>query len=242
MIVKLFPLLLILAFIFASIQFSAWRMSRQLRDQSSPLTDPPLERYARLLAKGAGLPLDKVQVRVLDTPALNGVASPDGAIYLTKGFIQQYRQGRFEATELASVIAHELGHVDLGHSRRRMRETAGINATGTAIVMVFSRLIPIIGVWIGQAIVGVLARAVGARNSRSDEYEADAFATALLLKTGIGHEPQTSILSKLEERGTGVQPPSWLMSHPSTRDRIKAITAFAERWTAVEDETGRKSA
>ena len=234
MLFKLLPLIAILGFIYFSMQFSSWRMSRQLRDQSKPLRDPKLQDYARQLAAGAGLPAEKVQVRVLDTPALNGLAAPDGAIYLTQGFVDQYRQGRFNAEEMASVIAHELGHVDMGHSKRRMREAAGMNATGTAIVMVFARLIPIIGVWIGQAVAGVLSRAVGARNSRSDEYEADQFATALLLKTGIGHEHQTSILAKLEAGSSGVQPPSWLMSHPRTQERISAIEAFALRWSSIE--------
>ena len=234
MIVKLFPLLLMLAFVFGSMQFSAWRMSRQLKQGSEPLKDRRLERYAKKLAKGAGLAPESVEVRVLQTPMLNGLAAPDGLIYLTQGFVDQYRQGRFDAEELASVIAHELGHVDMGHAQRRMREATGINATATVIVMAFARLIPIIGIWIGQAVAGILARLVGARNSRSDEFEADQFAAALLLQTGIGVDAQTSLLAKLDQDFTGAQAPSWFMSHPQAKDRIAAINAFAQRWTMIE--------
>jgi len=43
------------------------------------------------------------------------------------------------AAELASVIAHELGHVALGHSRRRMIDFSGQNAMRTALAMVLDQ-------------------------------------------------------------------------------------------------------
>ena len=42
--------------------------------------------------------------------------------------------GEVSAGEIASVIAHELGHVALGHSRKRMIDFSGQNAMRVAWV------------------------------------------------------------------------------------------------------------
>ena len=132
------------------------------------------------------------------------------------------------AEELASVIAHELGHVALGHSRRRMIDFSGQNALRTALAMVLSRFLPGLGIWLANALTSLLA----ARLSRQDEYEADAYAAALLHKAGIGVAPQKSLFAKLDAltQGRAGVVPAWLMSHPRTEDRIRALEAMETRW------------
>ncbi len=130
------------------------------------------------------------------------------------------------------MIAHELGHVALGHSRRRMIDFTGQNAVMMVLSTVLSRLIPGLGVLIAQAIT----RALAAHLSRGDEHEADAYASALLVKAGIGTEPQKSLFRKLGAlTGAGAAGvPAWLMSHPSTDERIRAIEAREARWVTAE--------
>jgi putative metalloprotease len=159
---------------------------------------------------------------------VNGLAAPDGRIFITRGFFDRYRAGEVTAEELASVIAHELGHVALGHSRRRMTDFAAQNAMRTAIAMVLNRFLPGIGGWIGNGLMALLA----ARLSRADEFEADAYASALLVKCGIGTAPQQSLFHKLEHlTGTaGKGTPAWMLSHPKTALRIAAIKQNEARW------------
>ncbi|RZV99355.1 MAG: M48 family metallopeptidase, partial [Rhodobacteraceae bacterium] len=170
-------------------------------------------------------------VHIYEIDPVNGLAAPDGRIFITRGFYNKYRQGEVTAEEMASVIAHELGHVALGHSRRRMIDFSGQNALRTALAMVLSRFLPGIGVWIANGLTTLLA----ARLSRSDEYEADAYASALLTKAGIGTEPQKSLFAKLEEltQSRSGAMPAWLMSHPKTAERVKAIEALEAKWTGV---------
>ena len=108
-----------------------------------------------------------------------------------------------------------------------MIDFSGQNAMRAALGMVLSRFIPFVGVWIANALTSLLA----ARLSRSDEYEADAYASALLVKSGIGVGPQVSLFTKLSaltgNRGTA---PAWLLSHPKTEDRIAAIQANEAKW------------
>jgi putative metalloprotease len=131
---------------------------------------------------------------------------------------------------MASVIAHELGHVALGHSRRRMIDFSGQNAIRTALAMVLSRFLPGIGVWIANAATSMIA----ARLSRNDEYEADAYASALLTKSGIGTAPQKTLFGKLEAltKSNAGAIPAWFLSHPKSADRIAAIEANEAKWTA----------
>jgi putative metalloprotease len=207
---------------------SVWRTSRELDAKSTELADPILRHLSDQMAKA--LDIDRIKVHIYEIDPVNGLAAPDGRIFITRGFFNKYRAGEVNADEIASVIAHELGHVALGHSRRRMIDFSGQNAIRTALAMVLSRFLPGFGVIVANFLTSILA----ARLSRADEYEADAYASALLIKSGIGTAPQISLFHKLDaltasNRGTA---PAWLLSHPKSKERIKAIETNAANWSA----------
>lgn len=189
---KFAPILLALLYGLAMYRFSAWRTARQLDEQSTELMDPKLRALNDRMA--AALELPRIKVHIYEIDPVNGLAAPDGRIFITRGFYRKFQNGEVTGEELASVIAHELGHVALGHSRRRMIDFSGQNALRTALAMVLSRFIPGFGAMIANALTTLLA----ARLSRSDEYEADEYAAALLTKSGIGTAPQKSLFQKLE--------------------------------------------
>jgi putative metalloprotease len=222
---KLTPILLLAAYLTAMWFFSAWRLKRELSEKSSPLTDARLAPLLKRLGIAMGLP--GVKAHVYEVEAVNGLAAPDGRIFLTRGFLRKLDQDEVTAEELASVIAHELGHVAHGHARRRMIDFAGQNAIRLALTGILGRFIPGIGAWVGN----LVASAIAARLSRDDEFEADRFATALMIRAGLGAEPQKSMFRKLE-RLTGARgnAPVWLMSHPPTARRIAAIEENETRW------------
>ncbi len=223
---KFTPILLALLYALAMYRFSVWRTTRELDARSTELADPRLKSVFDRLARALDLP--RVRVHLYEIDPVNGLAAPDGRIFITRGFYRKFQTGEVSAEEMASVIAHELGHVALGHARRRMIDFSGQNALRTALAMILSRFLPGIGVWIANGITSLLA----ARLSRGDEHEADAYAAALLTKAGIGTEPQKSLFQKLEAltSGAGGAMPAWLMSHPKTADRIAAIEKLENRW------------
>lgn len=223
---KLAPILLAILYALAMYRFSVWRTARTLDARSTELTDPVLRHHTAQMALALDLP--RIVVHIHEIPQINGLAAPDGRIFLTRGFYEKYRRGEVSSAELASVIAHELGHVALGHSRRRMIDFSGQNAVRAALAMVLGRFLPGIGIWVANMLTSLLA----ARLSRQDEYEADAWAAALLTKAGIGTGPQKSLFAKLDAlTGAGGRgAPVWMMSHPATPDRIRAIEALERRW------------
>ncbi len=222
---KLTPILLALAYAVGLYWFSAWRTGRELDANSTELADARLRRLTERMARALGL--ERIRVHVYEIAPVNGLAAPDGRIFITRGFLDRYHRGEVTAEELASVIAHELGHVALGHSRRRMIDFSGQNAVRVAMATIFNRFLPGLGVVIANGLVTLLA----ARMSRGDEYEADAYASALLIKAGIGTEGQKTLFRKLEKlTGMAGGMPVWLMSHPRSDDRIRAIEANEARW------------
>jgi putative metalloprotease len=224
---KFTPLLLMILYGFAMYRFSVWRTLKSLNAQSRPLEEPEITKLTDRMARALDLP--QIKVNVYEVAPVNGLAAPDGRIFLTRGLVEKFRAGVVTAEEMASVIAHELGHVALGHSRRRMIDFSGQNALTMVLATFLSRLVPGIGAMIARTITGALS----AHLSRGDEHEADAYASALLVKAGIGTGPQKSMFRKLGaltgSGGTGTSP-VWLMSHPSIEERIGAIEEREARW------------
>jgi metalloprotease len=223
----LIPLLLAGLYAFLTLRFSLWRTKRMLDAQSQPLTDPSITRLTQRMAAAMDLPA--IKVNVFEVEPVNGLAAADGRIFLTRGFLNRKARGEVTAEELASVIAHELGHVALGHMGRRMIDFTGQNAVFVMLSAVLNRVVPFVGVWLAN----LLSTALMARLSRRDEFEADAYASALLIKAGIGTAAQKSLFRKLGDltrtHSEGV--PAWLLSHPRTDERIAAIEANEARWT-----------
>ncbi|MEJ6402255.1 M48 family metallopeptidase [Yoonia sp. 2307UL14-13] len=226
--IKFAPILLAVLYGLVMYRFSIWRTKRELDEKSTELADPILKQMTDQMAQA--LDIDRIKVHIYEIEPVNGLAAPDGRIFITRGFFNKYRQGEVTSGEMASVIAHELGHVALGHSRRRMIDFSGQNAMRTALAMVLNRFLPGIGPWIA----GMLMSLVAARLSRNDEFEADAYASALLVKAGIGTEPQKTLFTKLEKLtgARGAAAPAWLLSHPKTDKRIAAIEANEAKWAA----------
>ena len=199
-------------------QFSSWSLKRQLSRQSNPLLDKNLEKMMAKFAKA--LEVDKIRINIFETEPINGLAAPDGRIFITRGFYNKYKNGDVTVEEISSVVAHELGHVALGHIRRRMIDFSGQNAVRAALGALLSRFIP----GLGGYIAGFIGSLLMAKLSRRDEYEADEYASALMIKSGLGIEPQISMFKKLDKisnlQGTV---PAWLMSHPPAQERINSI-------------------
>lgn len=227
MLIRFLPLLLLVLYGLAMWHFSTWQLKRQLDGNSRRLRDSKLDPYLDRLA--AALEVPEVPVHVYQIAPVNGLAAPDGRVFITEGFMRKYRNREVSAEELTSVIAHELGHVALGHSRRRMIDFSGQNALRAVLMTVLGRFIPFLGVWIANMITTALA----ARLSQRDEFEADEFASALLIKAGIGTDPQVSLFRKLDAltKNAGQGVPAWLLTHPKTPRRIAAIEANAQRWS-----------
>ena len=226
--VRFLPVLILAVGFFLLIKVSAWQSGRQLRRASRPLENDQISALLNRLARTAGI--ERIEVRILEMPAINGLATPSGEIYITRGLFRHFQAGRIAAAELASVVAHELGHLALGHTKRRILDVTGAQVLHVVLGSILNRFIPLLG-WI---VARWVATFLVTRFSRQDEFEADAYATALMVKSGLGAEAQARMLEKLLELmpEASAQETNWLASHPPVGERSQAIRENGARWEA----------
>ena len=85
-------------------------------------SDPAVERYlddilARL-APASDTPSETYRVTLLDSPVVNAFALPSGDIFVTRGLIALAD----DASEVAAVMAHEIGHITARHAAQRAEQ------------------------------------------------------------------------------------------------------------------------
>ena len=232
MITKILPLALLVLIFYVGSIYSSRNLGKKLAKNSKIFHDAVIDNYLKAFQSILGL--DKLKVFVLNEKQINGLVTPNGNIYITEGFMKQYKLGQVSGVELTSVIAHELGHLALGHTKKRLITFSAVSAISLVISALLSRLIPYLGPIIGRHLSQVVISGL----SRKDEFEADAYAAALLIKSGIGTTPQISLLRKIEKL-TGVVSSNitWTLSHPSPEQRIKAIRDSETSWmTKITDQ------
>ena len=206
------------------VAISARKTRIEFESNSSKLTDERISALNRRMAKAAGV--RQIPVRIYETGKINGMALPGGKIYITRGLHDCLRTKQISAEELASVIAHELGHVAHGHFKQRFAVFVGQTAANQAARMFLWRMLP----GIGPIVAWFVSVLVEKHISRSGELAADRYASGLLIKAGIGTGPQISLLRKLGRlAGTSQGGPEWMSSHPPAAARIEAIKNWEKR-------------
>lgn len=221
LIAKFLPLILAAGWLFWVFTADT-RTVRSFRRNSSPLTDWAI--LERIQQFERALDVRGLQVRILETPVVNAVAVSSGEVYITRGLYDAYLGGGLRRSEVMAVIAHEIGHVALGHVRRRMDqmriETAGLAAAG----FLLGRLL---AGWL--SLIAMIAVVFRSRMSRRDEFEADAFGVQLMARAEQDPRALIRALQKTEKMsgaamsGPRRKPIRWLASHPATEDRVLAL-------------------
>jgi predicted Zn-dependent protease len=211
-------------------------VSKQVTALFGQYRDPKLERYVsevgnRVLAKshlrrpGAEEQFRNTPVTfsVLDSPIINAMALPGGYIYVTRGMLAHLNN----EDQLATVLAHEIGHVAARHASRQ----AWQQKIGQGLLLGGALLSQGLGLP-AQDILnlgGMAAQLIFLRYSREDELEADKLGVEY--GSAAGYDPREVIgffqtLNRIQEKeGQGM--PSFLATHPNPGDRIQRIQELA---------------
>jgi predicted Zn-dependent protease len=132
------------------------------------------------------------------------------------------------ASELAGVIAHEIGHVAYRHvanNYNRQRTTGLAYRAGVVAAWLFGGGL---GASAAQLGGGLAAMAYLNQFGREAEMQADAFAVAAMPRAGWDPNGLLTFFETLQGEG-GPHVPAFLSSHPATQDRIDATrTRIAE--------------
>jgi predicted Zn-dependent protease len=204
------------------------QLSRELRGQLVFVRDPVVVGYVQEMGREilAGVPRQPFEYRfyVVEDEELNAFAAPAGYIYVNTGTLLAAKN----ASELAGVIAHEIGHVAYRHvanNYNRQRNTGLAYRAGVVAAWLFGGGL---GASAAQLGGGLAAMAYLNQFGREAEMQADAFAVAAMPRAGWDPNGLLTFFETLQGEG-GPHVPAFLSSHPATQDRIDATrTRIAE--------------
>jgi predicted Zn-dependent protease len=160
-----------------------------------------------------------VTFTVLDSPVINAMALPGGYIYVTRGMLAHLNN----EDQLATVIAHEIGHVAARHAARQ----AWQQQIGQGLLLGGAVLSQGLGLP-AQNILnfgGMAAQLFLLRYSREDELEADKLGVEYAIAAGYDSREVIGLFQTLDrmQEKEGQSMPSFLATHPNPGDRIQRI-------------------
>lgn len=198
--------------------------SKQARRELDFLRDDMVRRYIedlgeRIVTAAGPQPLE-YRFYVVEDDTLNAFAAPGGHVYIHTAIILEAD----DVSELAGVMAHEVGHVALRHIARnyyRQRSTGILYQVGAALLSILVGGPAAQG---GQLVGQLAAMAYLNTFSRDAEREADQFGVDVLPQAGI-HPIGLATFFETLQKESGGRPPAFLSSHPATEERIATTRA-----------------
>ena len=186
-------------------------------------------------------------VVILDTDEINAMATPGGHIFVSRGLI--------DCTDsedaLAAVLAHEIAHVQLGHSVQAIKasrvHTAVSSTTKAVAVTSIATANVRTGLYLSEKEMEKVMQAVDTFSDTtnevtktlintgfSKEQEFDADKNALYIMQSAGYDPYAMLdmLAQIEDSSSNS---GWGATHPSPKDRIKKV----EKELAAMEKSGK---
>lgn len=173
-----------------------------------------LQRMMARLNEGHELPQD-INVFVLDHQMINAFALPGGFVVFFRGLIEAAES----PNEVASVMAHEIGHVaNRDPTRHAMRSAGSIGILG----LLFGDFAG------GAAVLFLTERLISAKYSQEAETGADSFAHEALERANVSPAALGDMFDRLRKKyGDNDGITAHFLSHPAIGDRIERARAAA---------------
>lgn len=180
-----------------------------------------LHRMGYRLLEHMNAPYTDYQFILVRDPNINAFAAPGGYVVVNSGLVL----AADNASELASVIAHELSHINQRHISRAIDENQRLQWPMIAAMLAGILLSAAGGGQAGQAAMTASA-AYGAQTQLhfSRDFEREADRIGIQAMAGAGYDPSgmPDFFEKLQSwnRLQAGNPMEFLSTHPLTLDRI----------------------
>ncbi len=187
-----------------------------------------IEKTVNRLVAASERPELKYKVTILNSPAINAFALPNGHLYITRGLVALAN----DKAELASVLAHEMGHVIARHAAIREDQARQAALIGHVVSDVLSD--PQMG-----ALALAKSKLTLAAFSRAQEFEADGIGVGISARAGFDPFGASRFLTDMQ-RNADLKPaagsaearaPDFLTGHPATPERVKNALANARQFS-----------
>jgi predicted Zn-dependent protease len=197
---------------------------------NDPRLQAMIEQTVERLVAASERPDLHYKVTMLNSQSINAFALPTGQLYVTRGLVALAN----DESELASVLAHEMGHVIARHAEIREEQARNADLVNRVVTDVVT-----------DPEAGALALAKSklalASFSRAQEFEADAIGIGIAARAGYDPYGATRFLTAMErnselkaQQSGAINPsaPDFLSSHPSTPERVTNALANARQYKA----------
>ncbi len=148
-----------------------------------------IDRIGQLLVKHSSMPDATFTFTLLDSPDINAFALPGGFIYVNRGLLAYLEN----ESELAGVIAHEIGHITESHHSRRSTQqgTTTVLATTAYILTGSGDLYDATKMYGAEVISGF---------GRDMELEADSAGAEFMHRAGYDADALLSVIGVLKDQ------------------------------------------
>lgn len=189
-----------------------------------------VKKITNRLLPATELPLNSFPILILDSNELNAGVYEGKTILVYKGLINLVEND----DQLASVLAHELGHVladhhnDDGEKERTSFLSIGSTILGTVASVATtyytgsSDLGNVAGDVTGTATAVVGYGAFVKSYSRGQEYQADDIGLSIMVKAGYDPNEAIKLWNLMEKNNVGDKT-AFFSTHPKSRDRAERI-------------------
>jgi predicted Zn-dependent protease len=208
--------------------------SRQINQQLPLVRDQATLQYVNNLGRRIAATADQRGIPytfyVVNSDVVNAFAIPGGHIYINRGLIERADN----ESQIAGVLAHEIGHVAQRHSITQMQRAQNAN---TALSVVYGVLLGRNPGAIEQAGIQVGGGAVFAGYTRDAEREADAVAVGYMVRSGYNPQGMVQLFQKLQQLQQR-QPSTverWFATHPSEQERVANTQAAISRTPGAQN-------
>ncbi|HET7275923.1 MAG TPA: M48 family metallopeptidase [Longimicrobiaceae bacterium] len=183
-----------------------------------PQTSAYVDSMGSALARVSSRPGLDYEFYVINSNVVNAFALPGGHIYITRGLIERTRSG----TELAGVLAHEIGHVAARHGVQKLEREL---RTGSLVGLLYNLFLGGEPELLRRQPLELAGTLWSARHSRQDEAEADRLAVKYLIDAGVNPDGIITLFQELleEEASDPRLAQEWFSTHPLTASRIASV-------------------
>ncbi|MCH7590548.1 M48 family metalloprotease [PVC group bacterium] len=191
------------------------QLTKQFRISNQTAADERIHRIGRHLAQVSDRRDYQYHFFLVEKDEMNAFTIPGGRIYIFSGLIDKLTSD----DQIASVLAHEIGHCAARHTVKKFQAALGYNLISSIVLRKIGGGAQQIASMSSNMIMNIVFSAYG----RQDEYEADRLGIKYLHLAGYDPKASIETLEILQREPKGDGAPLVLRSHPYLSDRIDAV-------------------
>lgn len=193
-----------------------------------PETESYLQGIALRLAGDDATLAASLRVRIVQDPTLNAFALPNGSLFVHTGLLARLDN----EAQIATILAHEMSHVNQRHALRRYRQTK--------TSLTWLNVLTVTGGGYGSILGGIGTLAAVSGYSRELEHDADRHGFDRLRDAGYDLYSTTQVFEILqfEAQRSERKQPFFFGSHPRLADRLTSFGNLLVKY-GVPTEPGR---